>query len=160
MIFLIILTSSIESFSDYGWQFPSILFLLAFWTGSILKKDIKTTSLPKQRFILFSIILTIISSSQIFSRYFYYQEKYSLSLILNPLQQKVYAENFDHYPSLLTNYLFKENLGFWEKLAKKYEIKRNFKGAAWAKEQEVGLLSPSGYPMAYLKLAHLYLGLN
>jgi len=160
LISLIVLTSSVESFSDYGWQFPSILFLLAFWTGGILKRDIKTTSLSKQTLIFLSLVLIIISACQIFSRYFYHQRKYHLSLILNPLQQGGYIENFDRYPFWLTNYLFKGNPKFWEKLSRKYEAEENLKKAAWAKEQEVRLLSPGGYPTTYLKLASFYSRLN
>lgn len=160
IIFLIILGSSIESAFDYGWQFPSILFLLAFWLGLLIKSSPKTPSWSKLKFTYLALVLIFIASAQVFSLSLVQQKKYPPSLIFNPFQQDSYVKSFDQQPAWLINWLFKENSNFWNELAKKYQYSGNTQKEVWSKEKEVALFSKTAYPYRYLELARIYLKNN
>jgi len=119
IFFLIILISAIESIFDYSWQFPSILFLLAFFLGNIIKtKNYRQVSYNK--FIFLPLALVILATCQILSIYFYRQKNYRLSLLFYPLKKEVYVENADKFPDKLINFLFKNDPDFWAEIYKKH----------------------------------------
>ena len=118
VFFLIILISAIESTFDYGWQFPSILFLLAFFLGNIIKtKNYRQVSYNK--FIFLPLALVILATCQILSIYFYRQKNYRLSLLFYPFKKEVYIENANKFPNKLINFLFKNDPDFWAEIYKK-----------------------------------------
>jgi len=156
-VFLILLASTTESAFDYGWQFPSILLLIAFFSGIILKKANKDPAVSKSKFLFFCLIPVLISSCQVFSILSEKSGNYRLSLVFDPFNQEARLETYYQHPDRLTEYLFTGNIRFWNQLSAKYRDNGRTEKEILSKEKEVLLLSINGYPGRYLELAQTYL---
>jgi O-antigen ligase len=122
IILILIFASAIESLFDYGWQFPSLLLLLSFWLGMIIKKQKNNVNQKLNKIILFPLIILMLSFNLLISKYLFNQNKYNLAVIFNPLDSETYLQSSKSYPQWLINYLFSQNPSYWRE---KYNQTKN-----------------------------------
>ncbi len=155
----IIIISALESLTDFGWQFPSIMFILAGSLGIIVKKaeiaKTKTTTL-----LMISLLLAIISTGLVASTHFKRQGKYDLAQIFYPLDQEIYVENYEIINPKITHFFFGQDPNFWGKMAYKYQQNDELDKEINAREKELAKLKPSFSQRKKQELISLYLKNN
>ena len=156
IIVSIIIISALESLTDFGWQFPSIMFILAAGLGIVIKK-VKTTKTRTTALLMISLLLAIISTGLVASTHFKRQGKYDLAQFLYPLDQEIYVENYENINPQLSNFLFGQDPYFWGKLSFKFNNKNKANWAITAKEKQIKELYPNQPPKEKLDLTTLYL---
>jgi hypothetical protein len=153
----VIIISSIESLTDFSWQFPSIMFILAAGLALIINKKFKESKAKTSNFIFISLILAIISTCLVASTHFKRQGKYYLAQFLYPLDQEIYVENYENINPQLSNFLFGQDPNFWGKLSFKFNNKNKANWAITAKEKQIKEFYPNQPPNEKLNLTTLYL---